>query len=535
MDGFDSTIIRRAQAGDLPAFAEVVEHFRRFVVGVALDRLGNFEDAQDIAQDVFLRAFTRLDQVRDPNRFGGWLRQIAVNECHAYRLRLQEPTSVWETADSNTAVDNRLMLNNALAAIDEPSRLTVILYYQHAYSLKEIGALLEEPETTIKSRLRNARSKLRRHLEVHLEESLKPDILPTDFGEQIAEVIAAAQLGDAERIRQYLERNPSLAEADRYEGGHSALHVAAASGNAAVVELLLHFGADPNARDTGDNATPLHYAAERGWLDCIKLLVEAGSDVNASDDLHERGPLGWACVFGEVRWPVVEYLLARGARFDVFSAAACGREDEIRRLVEEAPSALTARMSEFERFQSPIAFAAAAGHPEIAQVLADLGAPVGLLEAAALGDERAIAELSWVASDEEKGDALIVAVKGRSHAAARALLEAGAEPDFAPQGLSPMFDAFARADEPMARLLLEFGADLEFRDSQWKATALGWEVFYGRIEGVELGLRLGAVPDPHLLDTARAGERGEWRRYTSATADEYRQVREVLEKQSIGD
>lgn len=525
----DAILVERAQGGDLAAFAALAERYRRFVFGIALAQLGVLEEAQDAAQNVFLRAFTRLGQIRDADRFAGWLRQVAMNECRARRRDPKAEQLPSDLAAEIGSLEPRLSLNLALQAIDAPSRLTVILYYQHAYSLREIGALLDEPETTIKSRLRNARAKLRKQLETTMEDTLKPDPMPPDFGDRIAQTISAAQRGDAAAIRAFLERDPGLAQSHHYEGGHSALHVAAASGNAAVVELLLHFGADPNARDKGDNATPLHFAAERGWLDCVELLVEAGSELDAFDDLHERGPLGWACVFGDVRWPVVEYLVAKGARFDIFSAIACGRADEVRRLAETDPAVRQARMSEFERYQTPIEFAAAAGQPEIAWLLAELDFPVGLKEAAALGDEARVLEFAPVVSPQERNDALTVAVRGRNLAAARALLQAGADPDHAPQGLSPIFDAFARADEPMARLLLEFGANLEFRDSQWRATALGWEVFYGRIEGLNLALKLGAFPDPHLIETARAGERGEWRRYTSATANDYRMVREALE------
>lgn len=524
----DSALIVRILDGDLAAFPVLVERYRPFVFAIALNQLENEEDAKDVSQDVFVRAYSRIEQVRDRTRFGAWLRQITVNECRAWRTRCRDRAGVagFEAASANQPdPDNRITLNRALARIDEPSRLTVILYYQHAYSHTEIGGLLEEPVTTIKSRLRNARAKLKRQLEEKLEERLKPDLFSKDFSERITQAIAAAQRGDATTIRDFLDRDPGLADARHYKGGHSALHVAASSGNAAVVELLLHFGANPNAKDEGDNATALHYASERGWLDCVRLLVEAGSDVNANDDLHERGPLGWACVFDAVRWEVVDYLLFHGARFDLFSAIACGREDEVRSLVADDPRRLAAKMSKFEGYQSPIEFAAGAGQPGIARTLAEMGAPVGLREAAALGDLEQLVKLTE--SPSAGGDideALRVAVRGRNYEAARLLLQSGANPDYAPRGLSLIFDALSRVDEPMARVLLEFGANLEFRDSQWNATALGWEVFYGRPEGVRLGLDLGAIPDPHLTETAQAGVRGEWRRYTSASAEDYRRV-----------
>src|SRR4051794_6818440 len=114
--------------------------------------------------------------------------------------------------------------------------------------------------------------------------------------------------------------------------GWTALHTAARDGNLEAVRQLLAAGADPNAREAGDNTTPLHWAAAASHLDIVRALVDAGADVNGFGDVHELDVIGWATVFhrhaGATEQsrrslrPIVALLLERGARHHIFSAMA---------------------------------------------------------------------------------------------------------------------------------------------------------------------------------------------------------------------
>ena len=71
-------LVRAAQNGDRDAFGQLVTRFERAIYAIALRRLGNDAEAQELTQEVFVQALLRLDQLRAPERFGGWIRSITV-------------------------------------------------------------------------------------------------------------------------------------------------------------------------------------------------------------------------------------------------------------------------------------------------------------------------------------------------------------------------------------------------------------------------------------------------------------------------
>src|SRR5947208_16088511 len=73
-----TSLVERARAGDHAAYVELVERFQPTVYALALSRLRNPSEAQELAQEVFVHSMTKLEQLRDPNCFAGWLRQITV-------------------------------------------------------------------------------------------------------------------------------------------------------------------------------------------------------------------------------------------------------------------------------------------------------------------------------------------------------------------------------------------------------------------------------------------------------------------------
>src|SRR5262249_30226384 len=110
--------------------------------------------------------------------------------------------------------------------------------------------------------------------------------------EQIARFVEACRAGDVEAVEQMLAADSGLARA-REAHGSTGLHAAAARGHVDAARLLLQHGADPNARDVGDNASPLHFAAGGGHTETVRALLDAGADVHGHGDVHEADVIGW--------------------------------------------------------------------------------------------------------------------------------------------------------------------------------------------------------------------------------------------------
>lgn len=165
----------------------------------------------------------------------------------------------------------------------------------------------------------------------------------------------------------------SLMPGDR---GWTELHEAAKRGYLDAVRLLLEQGADPNAREPGDNTTPLHWAAALGHVHVVRALLDAGADVHGVGDLHDGDVIGWATLGGPdaIHRDVVTLLLERGARHHIFSAIAVGDLELIRRLVKAQPEALDRRRSRFEDRQTAVHFAISRRRYDILDLLIELGA-----------------------------------------------------------------------------------------------------------------------------------------------------------------
>src|SRR5205085_9284285 len=144
-----ASLVRRAQACDRDAFGELVEQFQRTVHAICLRRLGNPSEALEMTQEVFLHVLRRLDQLREPERFAGWLRQVAVRMAiNRATRRVQPPTvetEVLEAAgeqrgaplDELIARERAQKLWAGLARLKDLDRETLVAFYIQGQSLVE--------------------------------------------------------------------------------------------------------------------------------------------------------------------------------------------------------------------------------------------------------------------------------------------------------------------------------------------------------------------------------------------------------------
>jgi RNA polymerase sigma-70 factor, ECF subfamily len=168
--------VRAAQQGDRAAFGELVEQFERAVFGTALKRLRDRGEAQELTQEVFVQALRKIEQLREPECFGGWLRSItnrlAINRqvrrgpvVSAERETL-EAVGHDETPLGNVlAAERRRQVRAGLRRLRSLDRQTLVAFYVKGQSLIEMSTAFRSPVGTIKRRLHVARKRLARELE----------------------------------------------------------------------------------------------------------------------------------------------------------------------------------------------------------------------------------------------------------------------------------------------------------------------------------------------------------------------------------
>ena len=172
-----TNLVMRAQAGDRAAYGQLVERFQPVVYAVALSRLRNPSEAQELAQEVFVHGMTKLGQLRDAQCFVGWLRQITVRMAinrltRRSVVRPAAPEFLDNAPDSTTGpldqmlrAERRQELYEGLDRLKPTDRATLVAFYLQGRSLKQMSREFQTPIGTIKRRLHVARNRLRRELE----------------------------------------------------------------------------------------------------------------------------------------------------------------------------------------------------------------------------------------------------------------------------------------------------------------------------------------------------------------------------------
>lgn len=169
MDIEDNNLVKRCLNGDGDAFEALVEKYYKIIFRLAQKILKNYDDAEEITQSVFVKAYENLNKYNPKYKFFSWLYRITVNETLNYSKKRSYTEEISEsiTNDEDTPdqVYNRKELGekiqDALMELDMLYRLPVVLKHFLNYSYKELSDLLGIPEKTVKSRLFTGRQLLK--------------------------------------------------------------------------------------------------------------------------------------------------------------------------------------------------------------------------------------------------------------------------------------------------------------------------------------------------------------------------------------
>ena len=184
MSDNETTLIQKAQKGDHDAFAALVDEHQRYVYNLALRVVKDENEALDLAQETFVRAWTALPNFKGQSQFRTWLYRIVTNLCYNRLPNLRRSLNdlgddVMEEipemkfnapADEFESNETRKHLHQAINQLDEQYRLLVTMRYQNELSYEEIATSLNLPLGTVKTGIFRAKAQLRNAL-AHLEDS----------------------------------------------------------------------------------------------------------------------------------------------------------------------------------------------------------------------------------------------------------------------------------------------------------------------------------------------------------------------------
>lgn len=168
----DATLVERCLSGEEVSMRRLVERFQGSVFGLCFRMLGHREDAEDVAQDVFVRTFKSLHTWDSSRPFKPWLLTIAANRCRTALMKRNRRPQATEFVSheacqdhhqENEALAEELQL--ALEQLREEYRMCIILFHQQELSLVEVSEILERPPGTVKTWLHRARRELAEFLQ----------------------------------------------------------------------------------------------------------------------------------------------------------------------------------------------------------------------------------------------------------------------------------------------------------------------------------------------------------------------------------
>jgi RNA polymerase sigma-70 factor (ECF subfamily) len=182
MEANDEELVNLCLSGNKDAFGELVMRYQGVVYGLAYHLVGNFEDARDLAQEAFVRAYTRLSDLRDKTKFASWLKRVTFSVCLNW-LKAQGrrefvllgdkankedvykiPDSAPSPAEQVEAAELRETVLKAVNNLPETYRLPLTLFHLDGLSYRKVAEFLDISVSAVKWRLHQARKLLRKEM-----------------------------------------------------------------------------------------------------------------------------------------------------------------------------------------------------------------------------------------------------------------------------------------------------------------------------------------------------------------------------------
>lgn len=186
----EKVLIRKSKEGDLESFERLIERYQKKVFNIAYKMIGNYDDASELAQEVFLRVFKSIKKFKEESLFSTWIFRITTNVClDELRKRknnkviyLEEDIKCGDGEIKRQVVDDKptpemalennelkKTLKEAINNLSEDYKIVIVMRDIQGFSYKEIAEIIKCPEGTVKSRINRARLMLKDELKFKME------------------------------------------------------------------------------------------------------------------------------------------------------------------------------------------------------------------------------------------------------------------------------------------------------------------------------------------------------------------------------
>lgn len=184
----DNEIISKVLSGDQQAYAELVNRHKNYVFTLALRFTKNREDAEEVSQDIFIKAYRSLADFRGASKFSTWLYTIVNTTCITFLRKKKLEThsldneKIFDVADSQDSgmranlieqKSRSVMVTKAIAMLSPDDAEIITLFYKSEQTLEEIAQILGIEPNTAKVRLHRARGRLKEKMETYFSEEVK--------------------------------------------------------------------------------------------------------------------------------------------------------------------------------------------------------------------------------------------------------------------------------------------------------------------------------------------------------------------------
>jgi RNA polymerase sigma-70 factor (ECF subfamily) len=184
----DTEIIRKILQGEQALFAQLVERYQQYVFTLVLRFTDNREDAEEISQDVFVKAYRSLADFRGDAKFSTWLYTVVRTSCITFLRKKKLATTSMDNERTFTQLENQesgfnanlveqkskhAMVNAAIRLLSPDDAQLLTLFYKAEQTLEEIGRIMSLDPNTVKVKLHRARHRLKEKIEKHFSYELE--------------------------------------------------------------------------------------------------------------------------------------------------------------------------------------------------------------------------------------------------------------------------------------------------------------------------------------------------------------------------